>query len=85
MLVHRFEIMILDHSNMNVEQIKDELEYIDCFHVSVVKTDTREIEDWTDDHPLNKNVGWKEEYERIFSDGCDKLSEREIWAKTYVK
>lgn len=67
MLVHKFEIMIFDHSNMGVDEIKDELESIDYFHVSIVKTDTHQIEEWTDDHPLNKNIGWKEEYERIFN------------------
>jgi hypothetical protein len=54
--VHKLTVLVIDHENYGVESCKQQLQDVDGFHVSVLSSETAEV-DWTDDHPLNKHDG----------------------------
>jgi hypothetical protein len=71
MKVYKVEIMIIDHDDLGDKEIKDVIENTrypnHCINPYVIKTESRDIGEWTDDHPLNMTYKWEKEYHRIFS------------------
>ena len=57
--VHKLTVMILDFEEMGADEVVGELENgsfpNDCISPYVMDVQTRDIGEWSDDHPLNRN------------------------------
>lgn len=76
MKVHRVVLCIMDFDNLGAKEVEAVLQNMRypnrCMSPKVIETDTRDIGEWNDDHPLNKDQ-WLGEFNRIFSsDGSSK-------------
>lgn len=67
MKVYKIELMVLDHENFGQEEIEYIIRNIKYLHPSIVSIDSKDIGEWTDDHPLNKK-GFKGEFKRLFNE-----------------
>ena len=57
MTVHRVTICVLDFENWNADEIRRVLDrdvFSTATYPSVMSVESRTIEHWTDDHPLNR-------------------------------
>lgn len=62
---YKLEVYVLDYNQ--VGHIEDTLRNAsDDLHIEIIKNESREIKDWDDDHPLNKNDTWKQTYLNLF-------------------
>jgi len=81
--VHKVEVLIVDHDNIDTEQVKVVIENTTypnrCISPNVLKVKTKEVE-WSDDHPLNMRSTKEEAARDLFSDNKDKLIESLEWA-----
>ena len=70
MKAYKIEILVIDFDGLSEEGILREIENAryanDCITPQVKEITCRDIGQWTDDHPLNKQVTSEEEYRRIF-------------------
>ena len=61
--------MVVDADNIGIESISREIEntrYANhCINPTVMDVQTVDV-DWSDNHPLNKQLTHREEYERLF-------------------
>lgn len=53
-VAYRAEVIIVDFEGMTKEDVIDSLKNVRNLYPSVLSVTSREIEDWTDDHFLNK-------------------------------
>ena len=70
MKVYKVELLIIDHDELGEDEIENMLENTNypnhCINPSVMKIDSCDIGEWTDDHPLNNNVERGSCYYRLF-------------------
>lgn len=67
---HKIELLIIDHDDVGIEEIKDIIVNIKypnhCISPEIMDSKTVDIGEWTDDHPLNFHDTTEEEYKRLF-------------------
>ena len=77
MKAYRIELLVIDFDGIGGDEIQAVLEAErfpnDCINLKIQRVDSRDIGDWTDDHPLNRAETSSAEYERLF--GADRLAE----------
>lgn len=61
-------LMVIDTDNMGEEAIKSRIENCKDVYPEIMSSEIRNIEDWSDDHPLNNAMKSDNEFERLFSD-----------------
>jgi len=70
MEVHQVVLTIIDHDELGRDEILAELENArfpnDCISLDVRSIETRDIGEWSDDHPLNRNATAAAELKRLF-------------------
>lgn len=71
MNVYKLEVMIIDHDGLGEEAVKSELENAnfanDCIRPRVMASESRDIGEWYDGHPLNICSKSAAEYHRLFA------------------
>lgn len=71
MKVHKLTVYVIDFDHLGAEAVKETLENQrfpnDCIDPRVLSMETRDIGEWSDDHPLNHTGKAPAEYERIFA------------------
>jgi hypothetical protein len=71
MKAYKIEILVNDLDNLGEELIREEITNArypnDCIVPQIMSIESREVGDWTDDHPLNKLDTIVEEYNKLFS------------------
>jgi hypothetical protein len=65
--VYKIVLSIVDLDNMPEEDVRYFLENVKYLDPSVISLETRDIEEWDDNHPLNQKETFKEEFERLFN------------------
>ena len=69
MNVHRVVLMVIDFDEIGAESVKDVIENARfpnrCISPKVMALETRDIGEWTDDHPLNYRD--KDEFNKLFT------------------
>ncbi len=72
MKVYRVELMILDFDGLGEDGISETIECTrypnHCMSPKVVKTESRDIGEWSDDHPLNNRTTADAAYAELFKD-----------------
>jgi hypothetical protein len=70
MQVYKVELLIIDFDDIGADGVRDELESAnygnDCITPQVMHIETREVDDWHNDHPLNDYDTAGEAYRRLF-------------------
>lgn len=73
MKAHKVTLLIIDHDDVAGEAPDALKNYIEqarypnhCLYPHVKSIETRDIGEWDDDHPLNKNATHDAEYQRLF-------------------
>lgn len=70
--VHKITLLVVDTDDLGADNVREVLENArypnHCIGPSVMDIQTREVE-WSDDHPLNKRVTVRSEFERLFAEG----------------
>jgi len=70
MKVYKVELMVLDWDDIGEDGIKDEIENARygnrCISPDVVSSESRDIGEWSDDHPLNQLNTAVSEFNRLF-------------------
>lgn len=67
MKAHRIELLIVDHGDYGIDEYKNIIEqhrHLSGAHV--VESETIDIGEWSDDHPLNSRKTFVQEYNRLF-------------------
>jgi len=71
MKVYKLTVSIIDLDEVGEEEIVDLMENIRypnrCISPAVVAIESRDIGEWSDDHPLNKLDTSSDEFNRLFS------------------
>jgi hypothetical protein len=65
--VYKIVLSIVDLYNVPEEDVRYFLENVKYLYPSVISLETRDIEEWDDNHPLNQKDTFKEEFERLFN------------------
>jgi len=72
MKVYKVEILVIDHGNLGADEIKSVIEnqrYPNwCISPQVKNIESRDIGEWTDDHPLNKRSTADAKYKELFGE-----------------
>lgn len=70
MKVHKVTLFVLDFDKLGADGVRDAIELArypnHCIGPSVLDVQTREIGDWSDDHPLNRSDTSAPEIKRLF-------------------
>ena len=70
MEVHRIVLTVIDFDGLGVDDVCDTIVNArypnDCIAPKVEKSETRDIGEWSDDHPLNKTSTAAAEMLRLF-------------------
>lgn len=70
MKVYKIEVMVIDFDELGEDGIVAEMENVRypnyCISPVVKSVQSRDIGDWDDDHPLNKEATADAEYKRLF-------------------
>lgn len=70
MKVHKIEIVVIDFDNMGSEEVVSTIEnqkYPNyCISPTVLNIISRDIGEWSDEHPLNNRFTYKEEISKLF-------------------
>jgi hypothetical protein len=70
MQIHRIVLTVIDFDELGAEEVGSVLENArypnHCISPSVLQIDTREIGEWTDEHPLNQSETAAAEIDRLF-------------------
>jgi len=71
MNVHKVTLVVIDFDDIGVEDVKYHLEETKypnhCMYPFIVDTETVDIGEWDDSHPLNRRDTFDAEVKRIFS------------------
>jgi hypothetical protein len=67
MTFYRVVLSIVDFDGMREEAVRYELDRIPDLYPTIMSLESREIEEWDDDHPLNKPETYQVEFERLFN------------------
>ena len=70
MKIHKIEISVIDFEDMGVEEITYILENTrypnHCINPNVINVKTKDIGEWSDDHPLNCKNTAEDFYKSLF-------------------
>lgn len=70
MKAYQLTVRVIDHDEIGPDDIKTVIENArypnHCIHPEVAAISSRDIGEWTDDHPLNSRVKAEAEWERLF-------------------
>lgn len=70
MKAYKIELLVIDYHEIGENELKNEITNInypnDCINPIVKSIECRDIGEWNDDHPLNKNSTHEEEYKKLF-------------------
>jgi hypothetical protein len=70
MKAHLLQVLVIDHDHLGVDEVERVLEDAnypnDCIAPTVIKSQSAEIGDWDDDHPLNNEDEQITEVNRLF-------------------
>lgn len=70
MKAYKIEILVVDFDRLGEGEIRSVLENTKypnyCINPQVMRVDEREIGEWHDDHPLNKNSTFQQAYLDLF-------------------
>jgi hypothetical protein len=73
MKAYKVEILIIDHDDVGEDDIRLLLEDTrypnDCIWPKVKSIESRDIGEWTDEHPLNLNTTADAAYKELFKNG----------------
>lgn len=73
MNVYRVLLTVIDFDELGADGVRETLECTrfenGCIRPSVQSTETRDIGEWSDDHPLNHSETQADELSRLFDDG----------------
>jgi hypothetical protein len=87
MKVHKVEVMIIDHDevgNMGVIDVLENAHYSNrCISPKVISVQTKDIGEWTDEHPLNQRSTALDYYKKLFSTTPEPAVETEEESGTY--
>lgn len=70
MKAYRLEVLVIDFDNVgdDIPNIIENTKYPNwCISPSIIQVESRDIGEWSDDHPLNKKDTVRAEYEKLFS------------------
>lgn len=71
MKVYKLEVMVLDLDEIGEQDIRDVIENTrypnHCIHPKVKAIESRDIGEWSDDHPMNQKALADDEYRRLFA------------------
>lgn len=77
MKAYKLEVLIINHDNLDIHDIKEVLENAnysnDCIWPQIQNIKEVDIGEWSDDHPLNQKSTCETEYKRLFSSNEDIL------------
>lgn len=72
MKVHKITVMVVDHDDIGPDDTAAVLENArypnHCISPRVINTETRDIGEWDDGHPLNSTRTFRSEFERLFAE-----------------
>jgi hypothetical protein len=72
MKVMRVVLMVIDFEGLGEGGIEDVLQHQrfpnDCISPTVISVESRDIGEWTDDHPMNKRGTAESEFIRLFTE-----------------
>lgn len=63
---YKIELLVVDHENMKQEDIIYFIENVRYVYPTVLSVQSKEIDDWGDEHPLNKLDTMKQTCEEMF-------------------
>lgn len=70
MQAHKITLYVVDLEGMGAQSVAETIEnqkYPNyCISPSVIGTESADIGEWSDDHPLNKSDQWQAEIQRLF-------------------
>jgi hypothetical protein len=67
MNAHKIELLIIDHGNYGVDEFKTVIEqHRHLSGAKVMTSQTVDIGEWSDDHPLNSRQTMNAEYTKLF-------------------
>jgi hypothetical protein len=70
--IHKIVLTVIDFDGLGWQSVGDTIEDMrypnDCIRPRIQSIETRDIGEWTDDHPLNRGGSAQAEIERLF--GC---------------
>jgi hypothetical protein len=66
MKAYKFELLVLDHENIGIDEMKETIEATRYVYPKVMDIQEADIGEWDDKHPLNKKNTVKQEYDRLF-------------------
>ncbi|AEC53136.1 hypothetical protein SCRM01_190 [Synechococcus phage S-CRM01] len=62
----KIEVLVVDLENVGEDEICSLIENARYIYPNVLKVQSVDVGEWSDNHPLNKRDSWKEEVERLF-------------------
>jgi hypothetical protein len=65
--VYKAVLCIVDHEDMPEESVIHLLENVRYLYPNIISLESREIEEWNDEHPLNKKDTHTQEFGRLFN------------------
>ncbi|WP_428383688.1 hypothetical protein [Nevskia ramosa] len=70
MKAHKITMYVVDFDGLGDEGVRDVFEEVrypnDCLYPKIAAIETRDIGDWSDDHPLNRTDSADAEWNRLF-------------------
>lgn len=63
---YKIEVLVIDHKEMGEKEIVQALENTRYVYPRVMKVQSADVGEWSDDHPLNKRATSEAEYRRLF-------------------
>ena len=64
--VYKVELQVLDFEGHSQEDLVNALENLKYYYPTIRSIDSREITNWSDDHPLNTTSTSEEEFRKLF-------------------
>lgn len=71
MKAYKIELLIIDHEDMGIDEILDDLDNAQFTNPQVKSVEVRDIGDWSDEHALNRNDTADAEYRALFPRGTE--------------
>lgn len=70
MKAYKVTLLVIDFDELGQDGIEEEIENVrypnDCLYPTVMAIESRDIGEWSDDHPLNHHATQESEFERLF-------------------
>ena len=66
MKVYKIEITVFDNEDLGEDEVQELLTNNRHLNIGVVKLQSKDIGDWDDDHPLNRNDTFDKAWEELW-------------------